>query len=162
MRTSTKNMELARVGYNSMRQDLNFVAVLAIAAAAPLLGAIPNPLQSACASADAVIVGTVNSQPAGAVADSPLVSVGIDSVIRGDFTPGSSLLVKWPGLAVAVRGEPYRALLFLVRPPGGGWQIMPIGGPKGPLAASAVTLVPGVEVSPQASRKRVTRLCGRC
>jgi hypothetical protein len=104
---------------------------------------VPNVLQAACASADAVVIGTV--EPVSLAAPPAQFTLTVDSVIKGDLGSAIALLVSWPGSLISARVAPehYRALWFLQKNGSGNWQILPLGGPNAPLYASGLAVRQG-------------------
>ena len=105
-------------------------------------GAPWQPLRTACGEADAVVLGTV--EPVVMTDAQVLLSLTIDTVVKGPLAASSTVTVRWPGSLTAARMGPpnYRALWFLRNRPSAGWEIMTIGGPKTPIFASGLALPP--------------------
>lgn len=107
-------------------------------------------LRSACADADAVIVGIAD--PVAADSSPALLAVAVEDVVKGALRANTSLTVTWPGSLTSVRVAPrrYRALWFL-KNDAGRWEIMPIGGRNAPHFASGLSVPASAAAASQSS-----------
>jgi hypothetical protein len=114
-------------------------------------------LRTACATADGVVLGTI--EPIVLTSKPATFVLAIDRVIKGALSANTTLTVSWPGSLTAARMSPshYRALWFLRSSPSAGWEISPIGGPNAPLFASGLA-VPRADDSSQAQSPAVSCL----
>lgn len=118
------------------------IALMLLCLAVSASGAPWQPLRTACAEADAVVLGTV--EPVVMTDTQILLSLKVDTVIKGPLAENSTATVSWLGSLSAARMSPshYRALWFLRNRPTVGWEIMRVGGPKAPIIASGLALPP--------------------
>lgn len=125
-----------------MRLKSNLVAAGAMLVAASVAAAQGQLLKTACDTAEAVVIGTI--EPVAVTSPPALFTIAVDTTIKGVLTPGAVVTSAWLGSLTAAKMRPghYRALWFLSRNGAGMWEISAIGGPNAPLFASGLAIPP--------------------